>query len=768
MPSPTRLTQARQYHILGVILLSAGLILTIELVSGGANARFLRLLVGWGALPLALLLAAAGLYLLLRQRLAPQLAKNWYIEFVLGVQALFVAALAATHLSLGADSYLDAQAGRGGGMVGWALSDLLREGMGAAGAWFVVIALAAVGLFLIFNYSPLRALPLPAWLIPAPRPARRPEGGGRRAEDGGRRAEGGGRRAEGGGRRAEGGGRRAEGGGRRAEGGGRRAEGGETGKSGKGADAPAAKPAPPPAAAPAIATRPPAKQPAAARPVEPAAKPIVAPTPATVARGLTPPPAPRRGKKLPPLDLLQGEDKGGSSNQQAAIQAAIIEDTLASFGIPAKVVETNIGPTVTQFGVAPGNIQKNDRILRVRVNQIVSLSDDLALALAASPVRIEAPVPGRPYVGIEVPNPDSTLVSLRRLLQDRAFKKIGAPLAVPFGRDVSGAIVAADLHKLPHLLIAGATGSGKSVALNAIICSLLFNNTPDALRLILVDPKRVEFPGYNGIPHLVAPVVTEIDHAGGALSWLLIEMDERYRRFAARNVRNITAFNESAPASERLPYLVLVIDELADMMMTAPEVIEAKLVRLAQMARATGIHLVVATQRPSVDVVTGLIKANFPARLAFAVTSQIDSRVILDTPGAEKLLGRGDGLLMTADSAKLRRIQGCFVSDIEIGDLVRWWQTNYPAPPPDPTRPRYPWSQLMVEEATADDLVQQAIEKLRSRQTISVSGLQRLLGVGYPRAARLMEELETEGIVGPEGDRRTGRPVLIEDEDLLG
>ncbi|MCW5857776.1 MAG: DNA translocase FtsK 4TM domain-containing protein [Caldilineales bacterium] len=735
MPSPTRLTQARQYHILGVILLSAGLILAIELVSGGANARFLRLLVGWGALPLALLLAAAGLYLLLRQRLAPQLAKNWYIEFVLGVQALFVAALAATHLSLGADSYLDAQAGRGGGMVGWALSDLLREGMGAAGAWFVVIALTAVGLFLIFNYSPLRALPLPAWLIPAPRPARRPEGGGRKAE-----------------------------------GGGRRAEGGETGKSGKGADAPAAKPAPPPAAAraPAIATQPPATQPAAARPVEPAAKPIVAPTTATVARGLAPPPTPRRGKKLPPLDLLQGEDKGGSSNQQAAIQAAIIEDTLASFGIPAKVVETNIGPTVTQFGVAPGNIQKNDRILRVRVNQIVSLSDDLALALAASPVRIEAPVPGRPYVGIEVPNPDSTLVSLRRLLQDRAFKKIGAPLAVPFGRDVSGAIVAADLHKLPHLLIAGATGSGKSVALNAIICSLLFNNTPDALRLILVDPKRVEFPGYNGIPHLVAPVVTEIDHAGGALSWLLIEMDERYRRFAARNVRNITAFNESAPASERLPYLVLVIDELADMMMTAPEVIEAKLVRLAQMARATGIHLVVATQRPSVDVVTGLIKANFPARLAFAVTSQIDSRVILDTPGAEKLLGRGDGLLMTADSAKLRRIQGCFVSDNEIGDLVRWWQTNYPAPPPDPTRPRYPWSQLMADEATADDLMQQAIEKLRSRQTISVSGLQRLLGVGYPRAARLMEELETEGIVGPEGDRRTGRPVLIEDEDLLG
>jgi S-DNA-T family DNA segregation ATPase FtsK/SpoIIIE len=721
-------------------LLTAGLILAIELASGGASARFLRLLLGWGALPFALLLAAAGLFLLLGQRLAPLLAKNWYIESVLGGQVLFAAVLAAMHLRLGADSYVQAQAGQGGGMVGWALSDLLREGLGAAGAWFLLIVSAALGLFLIVNYSPLRSLPLPAWLIPASRPAKRPEGGGPRAEGGGQKSRGSG-------------------------------AGREEAKSGKGAAAPGPKPPPAAALGPgAAAMQEPKlpKQPVATRPRAPAAAATVAPPAAAVARGLAPPPAPRRGKKLPPLDLLQGEDKGSSNNQQAAIQAAIIEDTLASFGIPAKVVETNIGPTVTQFGVAPGNIQKNDRILRVRVNQIVSLADDLALALAASPVRIEAPVPGRPYVGIEVPNPEGALVSLRRLLQDRTFKKIGSPLAVPFGRDVSGAIVAADLHKLPHLLIAGATGSGKSVALNAIICALLFNNTPDALRLILVDPKRVEFPGYNGIPHLVAPVVTDIDHAGGALSWLLIEMDERYRRFAARNVRNITIFNESVPAAERLPYLVLVIDELADLMMTAPDVIEAKLVRLAQMARATGIHLVVATQRPSVDVVTGLIKANFPARLAFAVTSQIDSRVILDTPGAEKLLGRGDGLLMTADSAKLRRIQGCFVSDGEINDLVRWWQTSYPAPPPDPTRPRYPWSQLMVEEATADDLMQQAIEKLRGRQTISVSGLQRLLGVGYPRAARLIEELEAEGIVGPEGDRRSGRPVLIEEEDLLG
>lgn len=728
--SPTRLTQLRKYDILGIILLVAGLFLASELIFSETGGRFLQLLLGWGALPFAFLLIGAGLFLLLRRRLAPYLTENWYVEILLGVQILFVAVLVMLHLPLGAGSYLAAQAGQGGGMVGWALADLLRGSLSVTGAWFVVLILAGIGLFLVFNYSPLRSLPLTAWLAGAPRRTKSP----------------------------------------------RQTAGGAPPKqaqSRNAAVAPAAKPVQPSASAKATASSgaPPAsgaKPPASVRPTNPPAKPTPAAPPAPVNRSITSPPAPRRGKKLPPLDLLQSDDKGGSSNQQAAIQAAIIEDTLASFGIPAKVVETNIGPTVTQFGIAPGNIQKNDRILRVRVNQIVALADDLALALAASPVRIEAPVPGRPYVGIEVPNPDSTLVSLRRLLQDRNFKKIGSPLAVPFGRDVSGAIVAADLHKLPHLLIAGATGSGKSVALNAIICALLFNNTPDALRLILVDPKRVEFPGYNGIPHLVSPVVTDVEHAGGALSWLLLEMDERYRRFNSRNVRNITSFNESASAAERLPYLVLVVDELADLMMTAPDVIEAKLVRLAQMARATGIHLVVATQRPSVDVVTGLIKANFPARLAFAVTSQIDSRVILDTPGADKLLGRGDGLLMTADSAKLRRIQGCFVSDSEINALVRWWQSNYPAPPPDPTQPRYPWSQLMVEEATADDLMQEAIEKLRSRQTISVSGLQRLLGIGYPRAARLMEELEATGVVGPETDRRAGRPVLIEEEDLLG
>ena len=468
---------------------------------------------------------------------------------------------------------------------------------------------------------------------------------------------------------------------------------------------------------------------------------------------------------MPPLDLLHTVDSGGSSAEQARIQANIIEDTLDGFGIPVKVTDINIGPTVTQFGVTPGTYTVGNRVARVRVSKILSLVDDLALALAASPVRIEAPVPGKPYIGIEVPNAETSLVGLRGVMEDKAFKSLKSPLAIPIGRDVSGQAVAVDLHKLPHLLIAGATGSGKSVALNSIICALLFNNTPETLRLILIDPKRVEFPGYNGVPHLLSPVVTDIEHAEGALSWLLVTMDERYRLFSDAGARNIAGYNRKVHLSKRLPYIVLFIDELADLMVTAAASVEPKLVRLAQMARATGIHLVVATQRPSVDVVTGLIKANFPARLAFAVSSQMDSRVILDSPGAEKLLGRGDGLLMTADNAKLRRIQGCFVSDGEIAALVNWWKEAVPVEERDPTQPRYPWSQLMVEEATADDLFHQAVEKLRGRQYISTSALQRLMNIGYPRAARLMEELEREGVIGPELDARSGHRVLIEEEE---
>ncbi len=729
MSSPTRAALGNKFQTLGLIFLGAGALALIDLFVSPRGSPYLRSLVGWGAIPFAGLLLFMGLLLTFRDLLGSLLGQDWYPEALLGFELIFLAGLAMAHLHFGNGGFAAARAGRGGGYVGWALSRLLVQYLNVPMAWVVLLAVALGGLVVVFVFTPLRNLNLRRLL-----PDRSPVVTEEELQSAQERSQ--------------------------------PAELPAKKRRTRSATAPAAtetqtsEPAPDP-------------QPSAPqsgmkkrRPESTQVRKQPAPVEMKKEQPIPVKEAPPDRRKLPPLNLLNTEERSGSRNEQAAIQAAIIEDTLRSFDIPVKVTEINVGPTVTQFGIVPGTYQRNDKVTRVRVGQIVALADDLALALSASPVRIEAPVPGKPYVGIEVPNPHTSLVSLRKLLKDNEYAKVAAPLAIPLGRDVSGAGVVVDLHKLPHLLIAGATGSGKSVALNGIICGLLFNNLPSTLRLLLVDPKRVELPGYNGLPHLVAPVVTDPEHANGALSWLLVQMDDRYRVFNQAGVRNITSYNEIMTPKERLPYIVLVIDELADLMMVAPETIEAKLVRLAQMSRATGIHLIIATQRPSVDVVTGLIKANFPARLAFAVTSQIDSRVVLDTPGAEKLLGRGDGLLMTADSAKLRRIQGCFVSDAEIDALAHWWQRNYPAAPHDPMQPRYPWSQLMVEQATADDLLQQAIDKLRGRQSISVSGLQRLMGVGYPRAARLIDELEAAGVVGPEEDRRSGRPVLLDEEDL--
>ena len=348
---------------------------------------------------------------------------------------------------------------------------------------------------------------------------------------------------------------------------------------------------------------------------------------------------------------------------------------------PSRVVHVESGPTVTQFGVEPQYLEKSGQRRKVRVNRIANLADDLALALAAKSVRIEAPVPGRPYVGIEVPNSVKSLVSLRGILESSATKKADGPLMMGLGRDTSGSPVAMDLTKAPHLLIAGATGSGKSVSINAILTSLLMQHGPESLQLVLVDPKMVELPSYNGIPHLIGKVITDMDQVMGALTWLLIQMDDRYRMFREVGARNISAYNEMARKEKKgdlepLPYIVLVVDELADLMMTAAEDIERQICRLAQMSRATGIHLILATQRPSTDVVTGVIKANFPSRIAFAVTSQIDSRVILDQPGAERLLGQGDMLLMRPDAAKLFRLQGCYVSDEEIDGVVSYWRRH--------------------------------------------------------------------------------------------
>ncbi|MGD2206886.1 MAG: DNA translocase FtsK, partial [Anaerolineae bacterium] len=438
--------------------------------------------------------------------------------------------------------------------------------------------------------------------------------------------------------------------------------------------------------------------------------------------------------------------------------------------------EVNQGPTVTQFGVEPGYIEKRDRNGRVRqakvkVNKIASLAKDLALALAASPIRIEAPVPGRSVVGIEVPNSEVALVPLRSVLETETFQQIKGPLPIGLGQDVAGTPIATDLAVLPHLLIAGATGSGKSVCVNSIISSLLCTRTPDEVQFVLIDPKMVELTTFNGIPHLRAPVVVELERVVSVLNWTTREMDERYKKFNRARARNIEAYNRDkiARGEKPLPYVVVVIDELADLMMVSPDEVERAICRIAQMARATGIHLVIATQRPSVDVVTGLIKANFPARISFAVTSQTDSRVILDANGAETLLGRGDMLLMTPDSSKLVRLQGCFVSDRELAALVRYWKGARLAQ--EPVQPEAVVQQEMWEEietaeskaAQEDELLPKAIALVRDHERASISMLQRRLRIGYSRAARLIETMEQRGIIGPAPGGSQPREVLESD-----
>jgi len=489
-----------------------------------------------------------------------------------------------------------------------------------------------------------------------------------------------------------------------------------------------------------------------------AATPTAAPTRVAAPLGGVLPP---REWKLPPLDLLEITSEQELSQADIRRRVRIIEETLQNFNIQARVVEVNQGPAVTQFGVqpAPG----------VSVSRIVARQNDLALALAAAPIRIEAPVPGKSVVGIEVPNSVTALVGLRGLVESTAFQRIVAKskLAMALGQDVAGAPIVADLDKMPHLLIAGATGSGKSVCLNSIIACLLLHTKPDELNFVMIDPKRVELTIFDGIPHLRAsPVVVEVDKAVSVLQGIVREMDRRYLAFANTGVRNIDGYNRLPARSgrEKMPYIILVIDELADLMMIAADQVERMVCRLAQMARATGIHVVIATQRPSVDVVTGLIKANFPARISFAVTSQIDSRVILDMGGAEKLLGRGDMLYMASDSSKVVRLQGSFVSDEELKRIVDFWkaQSAGVAMPLPGAGTLAPWMEEQPEEE--DPLLQQAITVVRSSGRASVSLLQRKLRIGYARAARLMDIMEEQGIVKPSEDGRS-REVLDESED---
>jgi S-DNA-T family DNA segregation ATPase FtsK/SpoIIIE len=459
-------------------------------------------------------------------------------------------------------------------------------------------------------------------------------------------------------------------------------------------------------------------------------------------------------------------------------RAAIIEDTLESFGSPGHVVEINRGPTITQFGVEPDFIEVRGQKRRVRVSKITSLADDLALALAAKRIRMEAPVPGKGYIGVEVPNEEIALVALRDAIQSPNFTRMKTPLKFALGRDVSGEAFAADLTDMPHLLIAGTTGSGKSVCVNALISCFLLHNTPDDLRMIMVDPKRVELSGYDGIPHLLAPVVVDLERVVGVLQWVSREMDQRYHKFSLAGARHIADFNKrvAKEEGEKLPYLLVIIDELADLMMLAPTETEKAITRLAQLARATGIHLIISTQRPSTNVVTGLIKANFPARIAFATASGVDSRVILDQPGAETLLGRGDMLFQAPDAAAPIRLQGVYVSDIEIDKLVRYWRflaaqikapfsRTAPSSDPDAKMPSIPLKQKemwedMAEETERDSLWDEAVQLVRDEDRASISMLQRRLRIGYTRAARLIEQMAAEGIVGPAQDGPQARKVL--------
>jgi S-DNA-T family DNA segregation ATPase FtsK/SpoIIIE len=477
-----------------------------------------------------------------------------------------------------------------------------------------------------------------------------------------------------------------------------------------------------------------------------------------------------------PIRILSPITKAPLNEEVDKHRARVIEETLKSFSTPAHVVEIRRGPAITMFGVKPDYIETRNGKTLVRVSNIVRLQDDIAMALQATQIRIQAPVPGKDYVGIELPNGDIDPVSLLEVIQSPAFTNHKGALKFGLGKDVSGRPAAADLTSMPHLLIAGATNSGKSVCINAILAGFLMTLTPDQLRIIMVDPKRVELTNYNGIPHLLAPVIVDADRVVGALQWMMREMDMRYHKFSDAAVRNIVEFNakQASHGHEILPYLLLVIDEMADLMMLAPDETERSITRLAQLARATGIHLILATQRPSTDILTGLIKANFPARIAFAVASGVDSRVILDQPGAERLLGRGDMLFQAPDAPAPVRLQGTYVSDQEINALVHFWHQqalmNKSPEQPDqavsfthqtnaPFKQEPLWEELQ-KDPDEDPLTNEATAIIRQEGRASISLLQKKLRIGYTRSARLIEKLEEKGIIGAPDPQTQVRAVL--------
>ena len=467
---------------------------------------------------------------------------------------------------------------------------------------------------------------------------------------------------------------------------------------------------------------------------------------------------------FPPIELL-GEDPqegGGDSKEEMIANARKLETTLKSFGVDAKVVQINRGPTVTRYELSPSQ--------GVKVSKIVNLADDIALNLASSGIRIEAPIPGKAAVGIEVPNKETQSVYLRTVLESDVYKDHESKVAFGLGEDIAGNAVVTDIGKMPHLLIAGATGSGKSVCINTLIVSVLYKANPDEVKLLLIDPKVVELSVYNGIPHLLIPVVTDARKASAALGWAVREMLERYNDFAACGVRDMKGFNaakeKAGEPKSKMPQIIIVIDELADLMMAASKEVEESICRLAQMARAAGMHLIIATQRPSVDVITGVIKANIPSRLAFSVSSGIDSRTILDVVGAEKLLGKGDMLFYPAGQGKPARLQGAFVTDKEVEEIVSFLKKT--------SRPGY--NQETIDKITSvagtgkdsgnqgsddrDEFFEAAIDLVIEKEKASVSMLQRQFRIGYNRAARIVDQLEEEGIIGGEEGSKP-RKVLV-------
>ncbi len=754
-------------------------------------ARFLREWFGWGALVVPITLGVVGACILLHT--LGRLPRVRWGRVIAAEGAVFFG-LALFNLFIGRE-LLRATAGEGGGVIGWSIGEVFKRVLAPADP-FALGLLFLIALALAVDVTANRIERLGQWLAN---------------------------------------------------------QGFERTPAGQ-LELPFDAAEPEPVRAPRRETRKPADEPRK-RPIKPTVK-VPVETVTDELKGKER----KRDKRLPELTLLDTTDLRRPAQKDIDTNAAIIVQTLAEFGVPVNVIGARIGPSVTQFQVEPGFVAKPgpdgiSKQWKIRVAQIASLHNDLALALSATTLRIEAPVPGTSYVGVEVPHRRTSTVGLRPVMESEQFQKIHSPLKVALGRDVSGAAVAADLGKMPHLLIAGTTGSGKSVAITAMVSCLIMNNTPDDLRLVMVDPKMVELVRFNGVPHLYGKVETEVTRILGVLRWTVREMERRYKVFEEHHVRNIDTYNAKTAKkndAERLPRMAVFIDELADLMMQAPDETERMIVRLAQKARATGIHMVVATQRPSTDVVTGLIKANFPARIAFAVTSSIDSRVILDSVGAESLLGKGDMLFQLPEAQAPARIQGCFISDGEIDRVVDWWKeqadlyrevpqpkvedddvptvglgpnvpdrrleasertsdaphrrpagegaarskpaedehppsapkpipvspqarkprppANKPKPAPEPAAGNEPapWDEMLAREqavADKDGQIEQAIEIVKKHGTASASLLQRKMRIGYPRAARLLDELKQMGLIGREQAGGKTREVFMDKGD---